>query len=967
MTRQFDFTGVGPETATLPTAGTPTNDADTINKGWLEEYGFDRSAIHDGVASISALRAITAAVRQDKQICLVQNTGLYEFDSTDSQTDDGSTIIQPDAGSGRWLLISAVGGGGAGSEYTALAGEWINGSTKTKSIGLLQKTAIEIANANSWIDVNEGAGEISVKILGTDSFFLIQDLDTNATNPGDAAFDLCKIIADTLTADGSTTLTYTCTYSLTTNLITLAASGAFTILLKTGAHGLDNLDTGLLAQIGWDDSSDTGSLTSHPADNKIQDAEAIVTKLQAQKTDSDFLIKSRGYHGGIDENATKLAQVTCSINTAMDGFAAFTEGEKQYTQSAAIILDATNNKLDWKEGAGGEINSTLTQGTYLRGTDSSSVKYETLAAELKLQMDTDTGVADTFTVTYDNNTGKFKVVSDGVNSFTFLFGTGTNTATGVHTTIGWDASDTTSDTSHESDNAVDLAGETAEDIATRTTTNSVFTGFIDDNDKQFMKQAYDISTYDELYKSPGDFPANPTEFDQGNEIQFMDSHMNLSGQGVAIFEDLSTNNIIIRYTTNGGYTWTTAATTPSMGFSVVEDFGASNVTDLRAKCFVDENGNGVIAYSRANGAQRNATAAHSTDLNTWGVTNLHTAGATWYNIDLYIREDKAVIMEDYATHTNTVIYISNNVGAGYNSWSAQIPITPQDFYYTKPSHVKIQYWPGVGSPNDYRIILVGQKQADLDLYAVYMAGDGTGQTAINPWTPTNYMPINVTMDKAGTGNRIAIVAADGGAIPSSSSYAVGLSNDSSGSFSISTKGTIALTGNHDSYNGHTNGSDWQANMWNEEVRAVLHDTSFSFVSAAFNGGYIRAQVHNTKDITAGSPSWESVVSLDDTATSHMGHYCCTYLPSIHSILFAWKRGGSATGNLLTQGIIMGRLANINADGSLSFHDAEQIDGGEALSGFQGWVNISSSADRAFVMWERYNGATRDTLMYIPFI
>lgn len=67
----------------------------------------------DPVADITALKAVAAADRQDKQMRVVESDGLgqrsiYVFDSASSATADDVAIVAPTAGSGRWFMLSAL-------------------------------------------------------------------------------------------------------------------------------------------------------------------------------------------------------------------------------------------------------------------------------------------------------------------------------------------------------------------------------------------------------------------------------------------------------------------------------------------------------------------------------------------------------------------------------------------------------------------------------------------------------------------------------------------------------------------------------------------------------------------------------------------------------------------------------------------------------------------------------------------
>ena len=124
---------------------------------------------------------------------------------------------------------------------------------------------------------------------------------------------------------------------------------------------------------------------------------------------------------------------------------------KTWRSSGTFIIDSTNSSLDFDIG-GGEITATLTTGTYTPTT---------LATEIATQMNVVS--TDTHTATYDGTTGKWTIDSDG-GTFSLLTNTGSNTATSVFTSIGFDtAADKTG-----------AATYTGENVAIHTEENVVF-------------------------------------------------------------------------------------------------------------------------------------------------------------------------------------------------------------------------------------------------------------------------------------------------------------------------------------------------------------------------------------------------------------------------------------------------------------------------------------------------------------
>jgi len=134
--RSYDFV-TGFETSTAPTATTPSADSDIMNKGYADDTYAKLAYWGDGVADTAALKAIGTADRSDKQCRLKEDTGdIWAFDSASSATEDGTTIIQPTSGTGRWLVVSGSGGGGSGSASNL---EALQTQNDLASIGMYSK------------------------------------------------------------------------------------------------------------------------------------------------------------------------------------------------------------------------------------------------------------------------------------------------------------------------------------------------------------------------------------------------------------------------------------------------------------------------------------------------------------------------------------------------------------------------------------------------------------------------------------------------------------------------------------------------------------------------------------------------------------------------------------------------------------------------------------------------------------
>lgn len=110
--------------------------------------------------------------------------------------------------------------------------------------------------------------------------------------------------------------------------------------------------------------------------------------------------------------------------------------------SEYIIIDSTNNKLDFEETASTELTATLTAGTYTPAQ---------LATEINTQL-TSAG-ASAYTITYDSISRKFTLASDrggGGGTFKLLAATGSNITVSAYPTLGIDYADQADAASHES-------------------------------------------------------------------------------------------------------------------------------------------------------------------------------------------------------------------------------------------------------------------------------------------------------------------------------------------------------------------------------------------------------------------------------------------------------------------------------------------------------------------------------------
>lgn len=99
-----------------------------------------------------------------------------------------------------------------------------------------------------------------------------------------------------------------------------------------------------------------------------------------------------------------------------------------------LVIDESNNKIEFQETAGTTLTGTLTNGTYSPAA---------LATEVQTQMNT-TGGTPVYTVTYSAITRKFAIASDRAGGAVFvLVGTGSNSLFSAHKILGFDDENTT--------------------------------------------------------------------------------------------------------------------------------------------------------------------------------------------------------------------------------------------------------------------------------------------------------------------------------------------------------------------------------------------------------------------------------------------------------------------------------------------------------------------------------------------
>lgn len=273
---------------------------------------------------------------------------------------------------------------------------------------------------NNKFDFTIGAGELNATIAST---------TYSAGADQTVAGSLCKAIYDAIVA-AEATGTYTVTFDIETKKFTITRSaGTFTILWKTGTSGSDNTDLHIGTLIGFSDvADDTGALT-YTADNVV----AICQKFIEVNSDGLDLEEPPIYSGAIpgtyrddDERVQGRINPGGSVEFEMryEGFElllkhAMGNASTAEVASFTVTVDS-NDMIDFKEDAGGELNATLTPGTYIMGETAAA---STLCLEIKTQLEA--AGAGTYTVTFSNSTKKITIaVAGGAAAVQFLWKTG---------------------------------------------------------------------------------------------------------------------------------------------------------------------------------------------------------------------------------------------------------------------------------------------------------------------------------------------------------------------------------------------------------------------------------------------------------------------------------------------------------------------------------------------------------------
>ncbi len=323
-TREYQFiTGI--ETSASPDPATPSADADIVNKGYGDDTYAKLSSWYDKQANNAGIKAIASADRSDGQ--LVYHYGVdcfYRFNSASSASDDGDLVLQPDAGTGRWIKTT--------SSSSAGGGDTIVQQLDTSVAGITCGEAIANRDACCLI-LHAGSGSNVYRIFKSDS-----DFGTKNSFAGFAKS------AGTVTAQ-ITTYTISAAY-VSGNVIPIVINGR-----TYGTTYASSSDATLQA---------LATLISQDSDV----ASANVTVVGGNQTGTDDRVITITSKGGLSLNITGTtvtsgaSQPTVTLNTSqsasgdtldlhqygpLNGFTGLTSGNSYYLSSTAGSISSSPN------------------------------------------------------------------------------------------------------------------------------------------------------------------------------------------------------------------------------------------------------------------------------------------------------------------------------------------------------------------------------------------------------------------------------------------------------------------------------------------------------------------------------------------------------------------------------------------------------------------------------------------------
>ena len=157
--RDYDFV-ISVTSDTAPTPATPTDDNDSLSKGYADDNFSKMSSWYDKQSAVSGIKAIDSATRSNGQIVYcISNSSFYQFDSASSATGDDNLVLTPSSGTGRWLKITG-GAGGSGDSLVEQYDSYV--STFLAAEDIATNKAVCVLSHN-------GSGSDQLKVFKADS------------------------------------------------------------------------------------------------------------------------------------------------------------------------------------------------------------------------------------------------------------------------------------------------------------------------------------------------------------------------------------------------------------------------------------------------------------------------------------------------------------------------------------------------------------------------------------------------------------------------------------------------------------------------------------------------------------------------------------------------------------------------------------------------------------------------------